>query len=284
MFYICATPIGNLSDISLRALEKLAQADIILCEDTRVSQKLLHAHGIINKRLVAVHEHNENEMAPKIINWLADGLTLVQISDAGTPGISDPGARICQILYQHQLTPHPLPGACAYISLLSVSGINNIPSLFYGFLPAKRSQRQKQLQQWQTVNYAVAIYESPHRIMSCLEDIIICLGAERTLLMGRELTKQFETIKKASAQDLFEFIQSDSNQQRGEFVLLIFPAETVDHCTSLTSEQMQALQLLATELAPKKAINLTHKLYGGDKDLMYEFLLKHGSKISSEGA
>jgi 16S rRNA (cytidine1402-2'-O)-methyltransferase len=199
MLYICATPIGNLDDISLRALEILAKADIILCEDTRNSQKLLNHHGINQKRLIALHDHNENEVSQKVLEWLNQELLIVQISDAGTPGISDPGARLCNVLHANQITPHPLPGACAYISLLSVSGIVDTPSLFHGFLPNKSSQRQKQLNTWLSVEYAVAIYESPHRILDSLSDLVQCLGEAREIVMGREMTKHFETIKKLSA-------------------------------------------------------------------------------------
>lgn len=274
MLYICATPIGNLDDISLRALEILAKADIILCEDTRNSQKLLNHHGINQKRLIALHDHNENEISQKVLEWLNQELLIVQISDAGTPGISDPGARLCNVLHANQITPHPLPGACAYISLLSVSGIVDTPSLFHGFLPNKSSQRQKQLNTWLSVEYAVAIYESPHRIVDSLSDIVQCLGSTREIVMGRELTKHFETIKKLSAGELLEFVKSDSNQQRGEFVLIILPPLKIKNTEEqLTAEQISALNIIAAELPSKKAVNLTNKLFGGNKDLLYQYLL-----------
>jgi len=274
MLYICATPIGNLDDISLRALEILAKADIILCEDTRNSQKLLNHHGINQKRLIALHDHNENEVSQKVLEWLNQELLIVQISDAGTPGISDPGARLCNVLHANQITPHPLPGACAYISLLSVSGLVDTPSLFHGFLPNKSSQRQKQLNTWLSVEYAVAIYESPHRIVDSLSDIVQCLGETREIVMGRELTKHFETIKKLSAGELLNFVKSDSNQQRGEFVLIILPQLKIKNTEEqLTAEQISALNIIAGELPSKKAVNLTNKLFGGNKDLLYQYLL-----------
>ena len=274
MLYICATPIGNLDDISLRALEILAKADIILCEDTRNSQKLLNHHGINQKRLIALHDHNENEISQKVLEWLNQELLIVQISDAGTPGISDPGARLCNVLHANQITPHPLPGACAYISLLSVSGLVDTPSLFHGFLPNKSSQRQKQLNLWLGVEYAVAIYESPHRIVDSLSDIVQCLGETREIVMGRELTKHFETIKKLSAGELLDFVKSDSNQQRGEFVLIILPPLKIKNTEEqLTAEQISALNIIAAELPSKKAVNLTNKLFGGNKDLLYQYLL-----------
>ena len=276
MLYICATPIGNLDDISLRALEILAKADIILCEDTRNSQKLLNHHGISQKRLIAFHDHNENEISQKVLEWLAEGLLIVQISDAGTPGVSDPGARLCNILHANNITPHPIPGACAYISLLSVSGLVDTPSLFHGFLPNKSTQRQKQLNNWLTVDHAVAIYESPHRIVESLKDIITCLGTDRQIVMGREITKHFETIKKLPASELLEFVTADSNQQRGEFVLIILPAIKIKTDEEqLTSEQINSLLLIAAELPSKKAVNLCHKLFGGNKDLLYQYLLQN---------
>lgn len=274
MLYICATPIGNLNDITLRGLEVLRTADIILCEDTRNSSKLLSYHGIQSKKLVSLHEHNENEIAMKVVEWLQQDLTVVQISDAGTPGISDPGARLCNIVFQHGFMPHPIPGACAYISLLSVSGLVGTTSLFHGFLPSKSSQRQKQLIEWSDINYAVTIYESPHRICECIDDIITVLGAERHLVVGRELTKQFETIVKMNAAEYREFLHFDSNQQRGEFVINILPADIVTNGKEqITSEQLKILKLLADELPTKKAVNLTAKIAGGNKDLLYNYLI-----------
>lgn len=273
MLYICATPIGNLKDISLRALEILQHSDIVLCEDTRTSKNIFSAHNIHYKKLIALHDHNENEIADKVVEWLKDGMTITQISDAGTPGVSDPGARLCNKVLAAGLQVSPIPGACAYISLLSVSGLS-VPSLFYGFLPNKSVARCKILEQWQAVDFAVCLYEAPHRIVECVEDIIKSLGAERILIMGRELTKQFETIKKATAHDLLEFIKSDSNQQRGEFVLIIEPEIQVDDQDKLTAKQIQLLKLLLPELPPKKAVTLTHKIAGGNKDLLYNHAIK----------
>ncbi len=272
MLYICATPIGNLSDISLRAIEIMCRSDIILCEDTRLSKRLLQHHGINYKRLIALHEHNENEIAEKVIIWLKEGLTIVQISDAGTPGISDPGSRLCNKILNAGYKVSPLPGACAYISLLSVAGLD-MASLFYGFLPSKSNARCNILKEWHKVNYAVCIYEAPHRIIDCITDIIQYLGKNRMLIMGRELTKQFETIKKCTAEELLFFIQSDTNQQKGEFVLIIAPALEKNDETMLTVEQIKTLQVLLPELPPKKAVALTHKLVGGDKELLYSYVI-----------
>lgn len=274
MLYICATPIGNLSDISFRAVEILAASNIILCEDTRVSKLLLNHHNINYKRLVALHEHNENEVATKVIQWLEEKLTITLISDAGTPGISDPGARLCDKVLATGIKLSPIPGACSYTSLLSVSGIST-PCLFYGFLPSKSGERCKTLAEWGIASYTVCIYEAPHRIIATMKDIVNTLGANRQIIMGRELTKQFETIKKATSSELFEFIAADVNQQRGEFTLIIYPnTEIKQNSEELTREQTNALTLLINELPPKKAVSLTHKLFGGNKDLLYDYTLK----------
>lgn len=271
MLYICATPIGNLKDITIRALDILSKADIILCEDTRNSKVLFNAHGLRYQRLVALHEHNENQVAHQVIEWLQLGLTIVQISDAGTPGISDPGARLCDRVLSMGYRVSPLPGACAYVSLLSVAGLN-ASSLFYGFLPSTRSKRIKALKQWSEAEYAVCIYEAPHRIVECIEDMVAILGADRIVVMGRELTKQYETIRKMTAYELLMFIKSDANQQRGEFVLLIFPTNIVKS-NVLSAEQIATLNLLAAHVPPKKAALLTSQIIGGDKNLMYNFLV-----------
>ncbi|MCC2644502.1 MAG: rsmI [Burkholderiales bacterium] len=274
MLYICATPIGNLKDISIRALEVLAASDIILCEDTRTSKQLLSAHGINYKQLIALHQHNENQIAEKVLNYLSSGMTVTQISDAGTPGISDPGARLCQIVLAAGYKVSPIPGACAYISLLSVAGLDK-PSLFYGFLPSTKNARIKILEEWAGSSYAIGIYESPHRIIDSMQDIVTVLGECRPIIMGRELTKQFETIKYATASELLEFIKSDPNQQRGEFVLLIYPDILIKTAEeSLTSEQIKVLKLLLPELPPKKAVSITHKLTGANKDLLYNYAIK----------
>lgn len=274
MLYICATPIGNLKDISIRALEILSLSDIILCEDTRTSKQLLSAHGISYKQLIALHQHNENHIAEKVLSYLAQGMTITQISDAGTPGISDPGARLCKIVAAAGYKVSPIPGACAYISLLSVSGLDKA-SLFYGFLPSNKNSRVKVLEEWIDSSYAVSIYESPHRILDSMADIVAVLGENREIIMGRELTKQFETIKHGTTIELLEFIRDDPNQQRGEFVLLIYPKavfKVVEE--TLTSEQIKVLKLLLPELPPKKAVAITNKLTGANKDLLYNYAIE----------
>lgn len=274
--YICATPIGNLKDITLRALEVLASCNIILCEDTRVSKRLLKEYNIQDKKLIAFHEHNEKEIIDKVISWLIDGLTIVQVTDAGTPGISDPGVRLCNKAFECGYSPIPLPGACAYLSLLSVAGVDH-KSLFYGFLPPNSLKRTQLLSSWKNIDHAVIIYESPHRIVECLKDIESTLGSERIIVMGRELTKQFETIKKLKIQELIELVTKDPNQQKGEFALLICPQKVSasESSKTLTDEQIKVLELLSQELPPKKVTGLCHKICGGDKELLYDYLIKN---------
>jgi 16S rRNA (cytidine1402-2'-O)-methyltransferase len=165
-----------------------------------------------------------------------------------------------------------LPGACAYLSLLSISGLIDTANMFYGFLPNKSTQRQKQLLEWKDIDYAVVIYESPHRIIECINDIVSCLGGERILVIGRELTKQFETIMKLSASEYVEVLAGDKNQLRGEFVINILPI-VVTKDNQLTTEHLRVLGLVAEELPPKKAVNLVHKILGGSKESMYQYLL-----------
>lgn len=276
MLYICATPIGNLKDISFRAIEVLTNADIILCEDTRTSSKLLNHYGIQAKKLVAYHEHNESTIASKVMDWLSDGLTVVQISDAGTPGISDPGSRLCKMAFEHGFIPHPIPGASAFLSLLSISG-SSLPHLFLGFLSSKKIARQKELNKLKAIEYLAIIYESPHRIKECLIDICEVLGGDIILITGRELTKQFETIHRKSAGEILALVVNDKNQEKGEWVIIIEPKVNLNSSEQILDEQqLTALLLLNQELPTKKAVNLCHKLFGGNKDVMYDYLInKH---------
>jgi len=273
--YTCATPIGNMSDITIRAIEVLSSASIILCEDTRVSSGLLARHGITGKKLVALHEHNENQVSQQVIEWLAQGLVIVQISDAGTPGISDPGARLINNLYQAGITAIPLPGASAFVTLASVSGIIDHYIKFCGFLDSKKGKRQKQLQDlFNQDDTAIAIYESSHRIIECLEDIVSVLD-NPLIIMGRELTKHFETIKKDYAGNVLELVKNDHHQQKGEFAIIIIPHKIAQNKDSISSKQLETLQLLALELPSKKAVNLTYQICGGNKELMYQYLINN---------
>lgn len=270
MLYICATPIGNLADISLRAIDVLNQSDIILCEDTRNSLILLNHHNIKIKKLVALHQHNEEKVSVQVVKWLEQGLIISQISDAGTPGISDPGARLCAKVLDSGLKISPIPGACAYLSLLSVSGIN-VPHIFLGFLAAKT--RIRTFKEYQTSAAAIIIYESPHRIISCLNDIKIVFGATANIILGRELTKKFETIIKDQVENILVATLADSKQQKGEFVIIILPVPKISTVIELNSIQKKALTLLLAELAPTTAVKIAHQLVGGEKELLYQYAI-----------
>lgn len=274
MLYICATPIGNLQDITYRAIEILAKSDIILCEDTRNSSNLLNHYSINQAKLISLHQHNEKQITQKVLEYLANNKIVVQISDAGTPSISDPGAKLCSQVLAAGYQISPLPGACAYITLLSVSGIDSA-HLFYGFLPHTSNKRINLLNGWQNIEYAVILYEAPHRILETLSDIKTVFGNDKIIILGRELTKQFETIKKLPIEQLIEFIKNDPYQQKGEFVLIICPNKTVN---KLTNKQQEAINEISKFLPPKKAASFIEKYLDGDKNILYNYLLSQKIK------
>jgi 16S rRNA (cytidine1402-2'-O)-methyltransferase len=269
MLYICATPIGNLLDITYRAIEILSNADIILCEDTRNSSHLLKHYSINQAKLISLHQHNENHITEKVLEYLANNKIIVQISDAGTPSISDPGARLCNQVINAGYQISPLPGACAYTTLLSVSGIDSA-HLFYGFLPHTSNKRINILNDWQNINYAVILYEAPHRILETLYDIQTVFGHEKIIVLGRELTKQFETIKKMPIEKLIQFISNDPYQQKGEFVIIICADKKTN---TLTQKQQNAINEISKFFSPKKAASFVAKYLDGDKNQLYNYLL-----------
>jgi 16S rRNA (cytidine1402-2'-O)-methyltransferase len=269
--YIVATPIGNLDDITERAIQTLREVDIIACEDTRHSGRLLANYGIKNK-LTSFHQHNENESAEKIIRLLQEGQNVALVSDAGTPLISDPGYPLVKMAHQFDITVVPIVGASAIIALLSCSGLPTNEFHFFGFLASKKSQRILQLQKIGNYSGTSIVYESTHRILKCLADMQEVWGDDRQIAMGRELTKNFETIKQGTVAELKEFVESDSNQQRGEFVLAIASEEVIVNF-ELTNEQKQLATLLAKELPPKKAAKITAEFLKGKSKEIYNFLI-----------
>ena len=269
--YIVATPIGNLDDITQRALETLRNVDIIACEDTRHSGRLLANYGIKNK-LMSFHQHNENESAQKVIHLLKEGNDIALVSDAGTPLISDPGYPLVKMAHEFGLNVVPIVGASAIIGLLSCSGLPTNEFHFFGFLASKRSQRIQQLQKIGNYSGTSIVYESTHRILKCLADMQEVWGDNRQIAMGRELTKTFETIKQGTVAEIKEFVESDSNQQRGEFVLAI-AAEEAKVSFDLTNDQKQLATLLAKELPPKKAAKITAEFLKGKSKEIYNFLI-----------
>ncbi|MXS83048.1 16S rRNA (cytidine(1402)-2'-O)-methyltransferase [Nitrosomonas oligotropha] len=269
--YVVATPIGNLSDISLRALDVLAKADVIAAEHVQNSKHLLAAHGITAK-LIALHQHNEAAVAGKIVTLLDSGKSVALITDAGTPGISDPGAIVVQRVREGGSRVVPVPGANAAICALSAAGIVNPHFLFYGFLPTKSGLRKRELTALKSHPYTVIFYEAPHRILECIADMIDIFGAQRGITLARELTKLFETIHSGTLADMLPWLQADTNQQKGEFVLLLSGAEIMDK-SEISREARHTLTCLLAELPLKQAVKLATAITGANKNTLYQLAL-----------
>jgi 16S rRNA (cytidine1402-2'-O)-methyltransferase len=273
--YVVATPIGNLADISLRALHVLAKVDAVACEDTRHTQQLLRAYGLDRPgaQLLAVHQHNEAEAAQTVIARLAQGERVAYVSDAGTPAISDPGARLVAAVRQAGYRVLPLPGASSVTTALSASGMTGDQGfVFTGFLPSKSAERQQAVQVLAQESRAVVLLEAPHRI-EALAQALSVLG-ERPITVGRELTKQFEQIETLPAQDLQAWLTEKPDRQRGEFVLVLHDAAVAES----TGEGLRVLQLLLPELPLKTAVKLAAEITGESKNVLYDkaLALKNG--------
>ena len=270
--YVVATPIGNLQDISLRALDVLKTVDAIAAEDTRHTSHLL-SHFAIQKKLIAVHEHNEQKSAQLLLERLQSGESIALVTDAGTPGISDPGAIVVDVLREAGVNVVPVPGASAVIAALSASGITATGFMFHGFLPASGSQRRKSLEDLKAYSCTLVFYEAPHRIIECVEDLAKVLGGERRVTIARELTKTFETFHRCALQEAKIWLESDPNQQRGEFVLLVEAAVVVEEA-DISEDAERVLRLLLADLPLKQAVKLATEITGVKKNILYEFALK----------
>lgn len=270
--YVVATPIGNLQDITLRAIEVLKQVDLIAAEDTRHSAVLL-AHFGITKKCIAVHEHNERQAAQSISEKIRQGHSVAIITDAGTPAISDPGAVVVDELHKNGEKVVPIPGASAVTAAMSVAGMAITEYHFYGFLPASSKQRKMVLQQYASLPYSVVFYEAPHRILATIQDSVQVFGEAREVVIARELTKQFETIYRAPLGEILHIMQQDSHQQRGEFVLVLSPQIVqADEHDALVWQP--TLQVLMAELPLKQAVKLCAEITGAKKNLVYDHALK----------
>ena len=265
--YVVATPIGNLDDLSARARQVLAEVDAILCEDTRQSGVLLR-HAGISRPLLAVHEHNEGERAAALVQRLREGQRLALISDAGTPLISDPGYRLVAAVRAAGCAVSPIPGPCALVAALSVAGLPTDRFAFEGFLPAKAGERRARLQAVASDPRTLVWYEAPHRIVETLEAAVDVLGGERRAVIGRELTKRFETVLDATLAELLVRVQSDADQQRGEIVLVVAGAPPVDDAARI-DEGRRLYALLAAELPPSKAARIAAAYTGAPKRALY---------------
>jgi 16S rRNA (cytidine1402-2'-O)-methyltransferase len=265
--YVVATPIGNLADISLRALHVLARVDVVACEDTRHTQQLLRAYGLDRpgSQLLAVHQHNEAEAAHSVLERLGQGQRVAYVSDAGTPAISDPGARLVTAVRQAGFRVMPLPGASSVTTALSASGMTGDSGfVFAGFLSSKATERQLAVQQLAQESRAVVLLEAPHRI-EALAQALTVLG-QRRVTLGRELTKQFEQIETLPAQDLSAWLAEKPERLRGEFVLVLHDAPVDD----ATGEGLRVLQLLLPELPLKTAVRLAADISGESKNVLYD--------------
>lgn len=263
--YVVATPLGNLGDITLRALACLREADAIACEDTRHSRPLLDHFGIAAP-CFALHEHNENEASAKLLDMLAQGKRVALISDAGTPGISDPGSRAAAAVHAAGYRIVPIPGASAVTALLSVAGASDQRFLFAGFLPAKASARRAAIEDLRAVSAMLVFYEAPHRIAETLADLGAVLEPERTLVIGRELTKRFEEVARMPLGEAHAWLSADANRERGEFVLAVSGAPPAARSDA---EIERVLRTLLTELPTKQAAKLAAELTGESKNDLY---------------
>ena len=274
--YVVATPIGNLADITLRALYVIERADTLACEDTRHTQQMLRAYGLdrSNSQLLAVHQHNEAEAAAQVIARLAQGQRVAYVSDAGTPAISDPGARLVAAVAAAGYRVMPLPGASSVTALLSASGMTGEGGfVFTGFLSSKATERQRAIDTLMGESRAVVLLEAPHRI-EALAQALSQLGS-RLITVGRELTKQFETVHTVPAHQLPAWFAEKADHVRGEFALVVHALDkpTQDTSEDLDADSLRTLKLLLTELPLKTAVKLTSDITGASKNVVYDTAL-----------
>ena len=277
ILYIVATPIGNLQDITQRALDTFAQVDLIAAEDTRHSGLLLSHYGI-KKPFFALHDHNEQEKAHILVEKLKQGSNIALISDAGTPLISDPGFHLVRQCREAGIRVVPLPGACAAITALCASGIASDRFCFEGFLPAKSKARKDKLENIAEEDRTLIFYESTHRILDTLEDMQSVLGEERYIVLAREITKTWETITGNTIKNLREWLLGDPNRTKGEMVLIVEGKPKSDNNEEISPQAVKALELIAEELPLKKAAAIVAELYGYKKNALYQFGLAHLEK------
>jgi 16S rRNA (cytidine1402-2'-O)-methyltransferase len=266
ILHVVATPIGNLGDLSARAREVLGGVDAICAEDTRHTRQLLQALGI-DRPLIALHEHNEEDAAWKLVERLRAGESFALVSDAGTPLVSDPGYRFVRAARAAGVRVSPVPGACAAIAALSVAGIPSDRFCFEGFLPAKGSARRERLAALQAEPRTLVFYESAHRIEEALEDLVAVFGGDREAVLGRELTKLFETVLGDTLADLAAQVAADPNQRKGEFVLIV--RGSVDDADARLREGRRVYGLLSAHLKPSVAAKIAAELSGAPRKALY---------------
>lgn len=277
--YVVATPIGNAGDISLRALHTLSLVDAVACEDTRNTGHLLTRYGL-SKKLIAAHQHNEREVADTLIRRLQAGERIALVSDAGTPAVSDPGARIVDAVRNAGLRVMPLPGASAAVAALSASGLLNDQFYFVGFLPAKTKQRETVLFNLKSVSATIVFYEAPHRINETVEALTTMFEATRYVVFARELTKMFEEIHRCTLAEANAWINAEANRQKGEFVILLEGATEAGNQDEIEAERI--LKILLQECSVKQAATLAAQITGQKKNALYDRALRLKVENESE--
>ncbi|MHB0817407.1 16S rRNA (cytidine(1402)-2'-O)-methyltransferase [Stutzerimonas stutzeri] len=273
VLYVVATPIGNLEDISARALRVLREVVLIAAEDTRHSARLLQHFGIATP-LAACHEHNERDEGGRFIGRLLAGEDVALVSDAGTPLISDPGYHLVRQARAAGVRVVPVPGACALVAALSAAGLPSDRFIFEGFLPARQAARRARLEHLREEPRTLIFYEAPHRILECLQDLETVFGEDRPAVLGRELTKTFETLKGLPLAQLRAWVEADSNQQRGECVLVVGGWQAPEGDDAVDADARRVLQLLLAELPLKRAAAVAAEITGVRKNLLYQLALQ----------
>ena len=282
ILYVVSTPIGNLADMTPRAVTILNQVDIIACEDTRSSKTLLNRFDIKTKCL-SYHEHSDERAIDVIMGKIQKGENIALISDAGTPLISDPGFKLVRKARALDISIIPIPGSCAAISALSVSGLNTDTFLFKGFLPRKREDRKNTLEQIRGYQHSIIFYESPHRVLESIKDMKLILGNKRKIFMAREMTKLFETYFSGTIGELIELIEKDPSNTKGEIVLIVEKCN--EDATKLKNDHRRILKLLLSEMSSSKAASIAAKITGENKKLLYKeaiLLLENDKQTDSK--
>lgn len=264
--YVVATPIGNLRDLTLRALDVLKAVEAVAAEDTRVTRHLLQHYGI-DARPFSLHEHNEVQAGEKVVELLRAGKSVALVSDAGTPAISDPGARLVRRVREAGFAIVPVPGASAVTAAVSAAGLPDSRFLFQGFLPAKRAARVRELEALRALSAALVFYEAPHRVRETLADLAGALGGEREVVIARELTKLFETIHACRLDEALAWLDADPNRVKGEFVLVVQGAPVATQTRAEESERV--LAILLRELPLKQAVQLAAEISGAKRNTLY---------------
>jgi 16S rRNA (cytidine1402-2'-O)-methyltransferase len=269
--YIVATPIGNMGDMTERARKTLNDVDVIAVEDTRRSGLLLHNFAITTP-MISVHEHNERQICASLLDRIEKGENIALISDAGTPLLSDPGYFLVNQARERELNVVPIPGVSAVITALSVAGLPTDRFVFEGFLPAKSSARQQKMQKLKEDTRTIIFYEAPHRIVEMLKDCQLVFGGQRKVVIARELTKTFETVRGDVLDELIAWVEADENQRKGEFVVLVQGAATRED-TGVDVESERILLILLKDLPVKQAAALAASITGLKKNALYQFAL-----------